>query len=331
MASNGLYSREDEEFVKRLLKSGIAYDELVRRFGLNQEQITAMFQSFRKNFYRVFPIVKCGEICLVLKDEYMKLMGYNDKIMSKKNSFKLCVITDTHAGSVNDIPGIMDKVENFCVAENIEHIIHVGDLIEGAEYYVKKYTKGKCRCETSEIEYLNKFMPYNKLTKKHILLSNHDIFSDDGIARDIIKQLHDAYGREDVVVSGFDYAELPVNGDTLYLNHGYLKNFSNSDYDEGKRLYLCGHSHRSYERNNMDQGYHVEYLPPLSNIEHRQKNRSPEENNFFVGFITLEVELNDNGTFNTIILTRYETTNSVYTKPKPLPHQSIVEYSRVRK
>lgn len=334
MASNGLYSREDETFVKKLLEHGVLLDEFVNRFGFTQEQITAMFQSFRKDFYRVFIIEKCGDLWLVLKPDYMKFMGYNDKIITKKNVLKICLTADPHFGSVNDNPGIMDKVEEFCTVEGIEHIVYLGDTREGTEYYIKKYAKGKCRCELdeeSELEYLNQNIPYNKLTTKHILETNHDVFSDDGISRDFVKQLRDKYGREDLKVTGFDYAELPVNGDTLYLNHGYVRDFSDFDYENESRLYLCGHSHRSLSRNNLERGYFVEYVTTLSNIEHKNRNRPDEENNFYVGFEVLEIEFNDNKSFNNVLITRYKTTNSPYSKPEALPHQDLIEFSRVRK
>lgn len=334
MANNGLYTREDEVFFKKLLAHGVIEEELFRRFDFTNEQVIALQQACRKEFFRIFRVQKCGDIWLVDKDEYMKIMGYNDRIVTNGNILKIVSLADTHFGSINDIPGIMDKVENFCTGQGIEHVIHAGDVKEGTEYYVKKYTKGKCRCpldEDGELKYLNKCLPYNKLTKKHLLLSNHDNFAHDGVSRDFVKQLHDKYGREDLIVSGFDFAELPVNGDKLYLNHGYIKDFSNFDFENEIRVYICGHSHRDLTRINLENGFVVMYLPPLSNIEHKNPNRSAEENNFFVGFKVLEIELNDNKSFNNMLVTTYKTSNSPYSKPEPLPHQDFIEFSRVRK
>lgn len=330
--ANGLYSREDCEFVKRLLKNGVYLDEFVNRFGFNIDQITAMFQSFRQESYRVFIGEEAGSKILVLKDKYMKMCGYDDKIISPVNEFKIAIVSDTHFGSKNDNPRIMDKVYNFCKGEGIKDIIHLGDVVEGKEYYVKRVCKGELRytlTDENQLEYLNQNLPYDKGIKMHILAGNHDQFSNEGVALDIIGQLIKEYKRNDISVAGFDYRAFPVNSDFLYLNHGYIRDYSEYESDTDKSLILNGHSHRS--KNDICHGYVVETVPTLSNIEHINNNHEAADNRFFVGFITLDISLNENKTFNTIEINRYKLTNSPYSKPKILPSPTTVEYRRFRK
>lgn len=332
--NNGLYTREDVEFVKRLLVNGVYFDEFVNRFGFSTEQITAMFQSFRQSHFRIFLNDKCGEPCLVLKEDYMKEKGYNSKIITPTLNEKVLVIADTHFGSFNDNPRIMDKIYNFCKAEGISIIIHLGDVIEGKEYYVKPTGGDGLRYSMSDenqLAYLQGCLPYDKGIKMYVLQGNHDQYSNDGIALDTMGQFIEAYGRKDINIVGFDYAELQINSDTLYLNHGYLKEFSAFEKVGDCDLILSGHSHRSKIDYNPGQGYVAESVTTLSNIEHTNKAHPIEDNQFFVGFDVLDISFNDNKTFNTILINRYKMSTSLYSKPRILPSPTVINFSRTRK
>lgn len=335
MANNyGLYTREDEEFVKRLLVNGVYLDEFVKRFGFTTEQITAMFQSFRQNHFRVFLHERCGDPCLMLKEAYIKEKDYNAKIITPTLNEKILVIADTHFGSFNDNPGIMDKIYNFCAAKGINTIIHLGDVVEGKEYYVKPTGGDGLRysmTDETQLSYLSNCLPYDKNIKMYVLQGNHDQFSNDGIALDTMGQFIETYGRKDIKIVGFDYAELQVNSDVLYLNHGYLKDFSAFEKVGDCDLILSGHSHRSKVDYKPGLGYAAESVTTLSNIEHMNKSKPDEENQFFVGFTVLDITFNDNKTFDTIVSTRYKVTNSQYTKPKPLETTVNIQFNRTRK
>ena len=108
------------------------------------------------------------------------------------------------------------------------------------------------------------------------------------------------------------------------------------DIDPGQRLsqseaHCCHITNIFIQANDICHGYVVETVPTLSNIEHINNNHEAADNRFFVGFITLDISLNENKTFNTIEINRYKLTNSPYSKPKILPSPTTVEYRRFRK
>ena len=333
--ANSIYTDEDYKFVKSILAdkpTGVSLEEIIYRCHFTSEQLTYIFNAFRKERYRVFIIEKYGEKRLILKDDYMRECGYNDRIVTDKDSIKIVLISDTHFGSKNDNPRIMYKVYDFCKEKGVEHIIHLGDVIEGKEYYVKQSCKSSLRyslTDECQLENLNNNMPYDKGITTHVLAGNHDSHTNDGIALDIVGELIKTYDRSDIAVAGFDYAKFPVNNDVLYLNHGFIKDFRSFENDLDNNLILCGHSH--WSKNDIFHGYVVEYVTTLSNIEHINPKYNKSGGQFYVGFVTLDIKFNEDKMFDNIVISRYALSNNYFGKPELQSPISEVEFCRVRK
>lgn len=90
--------------------------------------------------------------------------------VSKINSNKIIIISDTHFGSTYDNYSYLDTVYNYAINNNITDILHGGDLTQGTPKPVNKNCIDLCKQVKNVID----FYPYDKNIKNYILLGNHD-------------------------------------------------------------------------------------------------------------------------------------------------------------
>ena len=308
------YTRENYEKVKELIGQGIFLEDFRKMNKVPEEELNYIFRAFRKKRHLIF-LTKLQELdYLAPKETYMQINGISDKIVCDNNLIKICVIADSHFGSIDDNPHILDKVYEFCTEMNIHDIIHLGDFVEGNDYHILHKDEHKLRygiSEEKQFAYLQGCIPFDKNITIHIDEGNHDVFSNTGLANDVLFKFIQQYDRKDMRIVGYDFAEFQINDSVIYLNHGAISDVSKLSPSYTKNLILSGHSHMT-ECTVYDDGptFIDKRVVSLSNIKH---GNDPTNN--FTGFATLDIYLDDNGEFSQYLIKDYKIDSNLYDKP----------------
>ena len=311
------FSEQDINNVITLVSSKKTIGEILRETGLSKKQFESVLCSLRKEYdYRVYKDNSPENEILYNKPDYIIKMQYNDKIETVNYSpLKLLICSDMHLCSQNDRPDLIDAVWNFAVKKGIKHIINLGDVTEGTEYYTHKTEKSKIKIVPNlefEMSYLNKYIPFDKDITHHVMQGNHDQFSSNGISIDLINELKSRYSRPDIITTGMDNAILSVNNDIIHLLHRSFFDFvepylQQYQYSIEKQIMFCGHAHQSsYSK---APGYNVQYIPPLSDLPRQKTNCKVSEHTkaskqkfvfergdeFFTGFAVVFIYFDNRG------------------------------------
>ena len=316
MGTKELFSQQNISFVKKLIDSNTPYNDILRYSSLSEEQLQQVIIRLRgRDDYRTYYGQSFFDTSLCNREEYIKQMNYTDSINSLKNPLRIIICSDMHLCSEKDRPDLVDKVWETAAELGIDHIVDLGDVTEGVEYHIHSIKKKPIKVEPTmecQINYLERFLPKDDKIKHHILLGNHDLFSNDGISNDIIKEINCRFDRPDLIVSGIEDCILPINNDHIHLLHRSYCNFvkeylqSYEDYEENQIMF-CGHAHIS--RTISAKGYSIEYVPPLCELP-----RNNRDFPFYVGFIILSIEFNKDLKMKEVHIQRYRFDES-YRKP----------------
>lgn len=298
------YDKLQYDYVKRLIGEGIFKDDFEKNCRVAGADLHQVLCGFRQDTYRIFETEFQGRTYYATKAKYMQINGISDKIICNDDSLKILVCADTHFGSIKDNKHILFNVYNFCVINNIHHIIIVGDVVEGNDYYIPHKTDDQLQYSLSpenQLKYLSECIPYDSGITIHFLAANHDLFSSTGFANDVMFQFINAYNRKDIAIVGYDFAELPINDSSIYLNHHALDNINRVDLSYSTNLVVSGHSHMA-EINvlNNDPIIIEKKVVSLSNIKHGE-----ESSNNYTGFTVLEITFNK-GDFDKFYLKDYK-------------------------
>lgn len=159
--------------------------------------------------------------------------------IDEESEFKFIVISDTHFGSVFENIEYLDYVYEYASKNDINYILHAGDLIEGS------YDDfGRCKEEyktiDSQVEHVLKDYSYDKNIKNMILLANHDVYSIYHYGVDIVPLLSE---REDFQILGYRCAYIKVNDKYISLKHE-ISRLKNNLKDYLTLIDFIGHSHQ---------------------------------------------------------------------------------------
>lgn len=140
-------------------------------------------------------------------------------IKLKGKHHKFLVISDTHIGSVYSPEEWHDIVSEYANNNNIEAILHCGDLVEG----MKIGRIGTQIYELSEIGYEAQKAKAIEILGKYkvpiyIISGNHDFYYQEYAGANVIKTISDAL--ENVTYIGHDSADIEVDGAIIRLFHG---------------------------------------------------------------------------------------------------------------
>lgn len=282
------------------------------------ERLVELLKKLKKINYRVFLGSNDFEPTIVSTEEYIKQMNYHDAIINDGSDIKICVISDLHLGSIYDEPKYVDKTWDFCTKLGVKHILNLGDIAENSEYLSDGCRRPEdFNCEItrtleSQVKYLNKNVPFDKDIIHHLLYGNHDLYSSDGVSKDLSRAMKETYGRKDLIVCGIEDTRFRINNDYIHLFHHsfpdiikpYVKKIEGSEENE---IILAGHSHIS--KTYSGHAYDLECIPTLSNVDHHLDDFS-----FFSGFVLLTISFDENLKMNNIYLQRYRY-DSVYGPP----------------
>ena len=153
---------------------------------------------------------------------------YNERsngtnLITKGNEIDAIVISDIHFGSDYEIEGIMDRIYNYCINNNIHIIFFGGDLVDGT---FGKNTKIDNIDE--QLAYIMKKYPFDKSIINFGVLGDHDYSIFEANSRDI-SLLFSNY-RHDIVPLGYYIGKLNIGNDILTFYHGNKVNYT-KNYD----------------------------------------------------------------------------------------------------
>lgn len=224
---------------------------------------------------------------------FYSLFDNNNTYVNKElldNKIRLMLISDLHLGNVNDSIIATDLMYDYCIKNNINIVLNLGDFFEGAyKNKVNKFEKFD-----KQIEYaLNKY-PYDKNIYNFLVLGNHDVslILDEKI--DLKKIINEK--RKDIIVTGIGRSNLFLNNFHFRMDHevSRIKVDPVSKFENG--IILKGHSHK-YKVIVSDQSM-VIYVPSLSNVVTNQLC------SFFPDMIDMTIRINNNY-IDYIILSHY--------------------------
>ena len=196
----------------------------------------------------------------VSKIAYKLYMQDQRKILPITNidSNRVLLISDTHFGSEYENYKYIDLVYEYAIKNNIKHILHAGDFMQGTV----KPVISSCQIVEDQILYVLNNYPYDESIKNHILIGNHDYFifrKDD----DIISYFDE---RKDLEFLGYRKVYLNWCNNLISLYHNLRK--SKIDVPRLETLIkFVGHRHELHIENNTI------YLPTLSDdIKYYENN-----------------------------------------------------------
>lgn len=251
--------------------------------------------NFKKLYYSDGNIVYSNGSDMIRYDE--KYNGTN-LIVDGKNGKQIdaIAISDIHFGSAYEIEGIMDKIYNYCINNDIHIILFGGDLVDG--------TFGKWRRINNideQLTYIMQKYPFDKSIINFGVLGNHDYSIFKANSRDISLILNNY--RHDIVPLGYFIGKLNIGNDTLTFLHGSKRNYLSykncniipyitSNNMDRKSIVLRGHTHKMFTITEDD--FHVCInLPSISGMR--------DKDEFLPSAIRIRISLN-NDTFSHIII-----------------------------
>lgn len=159
--------------------------------------------------------------------------------IDEKKDFKFIVISDTHFGSVFENIKYLDYVYEYASKNDINYILHAGDLIEGS-YDDFGRCKDEYRTINSQVEHVLRDYLYDKNIKNMILLANHDVYSIYHYGVDIAPLLSE---REDFQILGYRCVYIKINDKYISLKHE-ISRLKNNLKDYLTLVDFIGHSHQ---------------------------------------------------------------------------------------
>ena len=289
MANNGYLATQNIMAVKKKIDENTPIEQILREMCLTPEQLEEVLIKLRaRDSFRAFEGYSFFEPSLCNRDEYIKQMGYSDKITTPNfEPVSIVFCSDMHGCSVDDRPKLVDLMLNEAANRSIVHIVNNGDVTEGTEYHLSKRGQIKIKVEPTldaQFEYMNSFLPKDKNFKHHINQGNHDVFRTDGLSIDFVKEFKERYNRPDIISAGIEDTILPINNDFVHLLHQnyldfirpYLQKYENHPE---KQVIFVGHGH--FPHSDDTDGYYAEFLPAMCN---QPRGNDLQKSKFYMGF-----------------------------------------------
>ena len=139
--------------------------------------------------------------------------------LKEENTFKMCLVSDIHYGSLYDRPDLMRKIYEECLKREISHIFCSGDFTNGN--YTKRpsfLSQAKIYKASEMIDYVTNIHPKSDYITFYTIAGNHDLsyYYMEGI--DICAQI--AKLRSDIVYLGPDLADVNLGPVHMRIYHG---------------------------------------------------------------------------------------------------------------
>ena len=237
------------------------------------------------------------ELRFILTDNFNILTDDKYPIIEKDvDTRKFVIISDTHFGCDNENLEYIKRVIEFCDKNEIKHIFHAGDFIEGT-YYDDPYLNFENRDDLFEEIYdgIEKY-PKSDITT-HLILGNHDVNAYNNSYNCFRNCRNNRYlaayknNNKNIELDGVGILKYNLIGRdkkiiaSFNLEHCIFNRFK-TEKPEG--LIIHGHEHRYYFEYNKKKLSDI-YLPPLCDLIKKprlESNKSILKPGFLVCEIT---------------------------------------------
>lgn len=250
----------DKKFIENLykvIKHGESLEEVSSRLGLSYEECYGAIELLKASGKTIEIEERDGVLKINKRGNYLKK---NIRVKPELDSLietKVCILSDTHLGTKESQPHLINKVYEEAYARGIDTVLHCGDLLDGDYTQIRREQIYQLflRGFDEQVGYVIDNYPYVKGIKTYFIQGSHD-------------ETHLKNGgatpgywisktREDMIYLGQDNATITLNGVKIEMDHpggGSSKALSYKPQQaiEGMssgnkpKIFLQGHFHKYY-------------------------------------------------------------------------------------
>ncbi len=224
--------------------------------------VSKVAQDLELQEYEVYGLVELlkrqGYLFDILDGKIVKIkpIKENDvyKIPNNLDHLKLLMISDTHLGSKYDRLDILRYLYDKAEDNNINYILHSGDLTEGLSGRPQQMYELKEASYTGQRDYVIDKYPKSDIPT-YLIAGNHDLWWVRECGADICRDI--ANHREDLHYLGSDCEDLKIGKLKIRMYHGtgggaYAKSYKlqkyldSIDISERPHILQTGHIHQAF-------------------------------------------------------------------------------------
>lgn len=267
----------------RIIKNGMKIDQLSDILGVSEEEAIGIVEMCNLNGRKIdMKPDEEGNITLTKKKIVKKNTSFIKPNLDDLTLTQLCVISDTHFGSIHQQLHLVNKVYKTAHDRGVKTVLHCGDLVDGNYTSVRKEQSRELFLTgfDEQVGYVVDMYPKVKGIKTHFILGSHDEthYKNGGAT----PEYWITRCRKDMIYLGQNGGNIAINNVRIALDHpggGSAKSLSYAaqkrieDLEPGRKphLLLIGHYHKSYSFS--DRNVQAILVPALCNkTEFQRKN-----------------------------------------------------------
>lgn len=239
-----------DNLILNLASQNTPINKIKEETGLYNSQLLLHLKSLRNKGYDIQKVLKADGLYISLN----KNISFDDflNIQTDSNHFSFIAISDTHIGHIDDNLEAINKVYDYAKNNEIIHIFHAGDMIEGIYNGNSDHENEYCNVDFTkqddilkQMEYFIKYYPQRENIVTSYILGNHEIHNlkADGID---VSNIIENKRYSDMYKLGYFLKNIRINGKKILLVHNHMTvqhkagiNFNIYD------LVIKGHYHTS--------------------------------------------------------------------------------------
>ncbi len=271
-------------------KKPTTLNELVLEYDLSEEEIEDIKEALKKDGY----VFDDENNAIKIKNKMPEII--TKKIEFNSNKFKICMLSDTHLGSIYDRLDVLDYIYEKGDKKDIDFYFHSGDFFEGILEFPNHQSELVAPTFFDQIQYaFEKYPVSNKNT--FIINGNHEIITNKKEKRDLLEELQ--LLRNDLIYLKGIEAHLQIGDLRILIEHGSTNNLKMKinaikkkldriNEERKPHLMQTGHMHMAFYLLHNDTN--VFQTPALMLNRH---NNLPENKKNENGVWWLELELDE--------------------------------------
>ena len=260
-----------EKFKEYLIKKKKPYiNTIIKDLDIKEYEVYGLVEMLKKEGY-LFDI-QDNQVVKV------KPIKENDIYVVPNNldHIKLLLISDTHLASKYDRLDILRYLYAKAEDNNINYVLHSGDLTEGLSGRPEQLYELKENSYTGQRDYVIDKYPKSNIPT-YLISGNHDIWWYKKCGADICKDISNH--RQDLIYLGSDCEDIKIGKLRIRLYHGkggssYAKSYKLQKYldsipiEERPHILQTGHIHQSfYMKQNTTHCFQTSCLQDLTPFE----------------------------------------------------------------
>lgn len=238
-----------QNFYNYLVKKRNPHVKLImKELCLEEYEVLGMIELLKQKGY-LFEVIE-GKVMKVKPIKEQEVY----KISTDLDHIKLLLISDTHLASVYDRLDILRYLYAKAEDEEVNYILHSGDLTEGLSGRPQQIHELKETSYTGQRDYAIAKYPQSEIPT-YIIAGNHDLWWVRQCGADICKDICD--NRDELTYLGSDCEDLKIGKLRIRMRHGsggsaYARSYKLQKYldsipaDERPHILQMGHVHQAF-------------------------------------------------------------------------------------